>query len=293
MYPQHQTVPHYGPPRYDRPPYQPSAYRGGGGGGGQIPPRNYNGPPRPMRGMHHSELFMLQFYFIHSVAWIRTNSIIFATFQTFVNDIDELFIFPRDCRIKVVDCFFYALHKLQFCVNDVKWMIYVYSGIPGPAATSTGNGPSDSQRESTRRVSSIFFGCSVDFSCPTSRRAFPKKLQFHQFACPVFYILLTRSVIHRVIVDPLEAFERMLREKDERDRRLGKHRRRSRTRSRSRSYTRSRSRSFGRRSPLPPRISRSRSPPPKRRSSRSPPPLRQRSRTPKRRSRSGSFSISR
>lgn len=93
-----------------------------------------------------------------------------------------------------------------------------------------------------------------------------------------------------VIDDPLEAFERMLREKDERDRRMGKHRRRTRSRSRSRSYTRSRSRSFGRRSP---RISRSRTPPPKRRSSRSPPPLR-RSRTPmKRRSRSGSFSMSR
>lgn len=85
----------------------------------------------------------------------------------------------------------------------------------------------------------------------------------------------------------------MLREKDERDRRLGKHRRRSRTRSRSRSYSRSRSRSFGRRSPFASRISRSRSPPLKRRSSRSPLPLRPRSRTPKRRSRSGSFSISR
>lgn len=97
----------------------------------------------------------------------------------------------------------------------------------------------------------------------------------------------------RIIDDPLEAFERMLREKDERDRRLGKHRRRSRTRSRSRSYSRSRSRSFGRRSPFVSRISRSRSPPSKRRSSRSPLPLRPRSRTPKRRSRSGSFSISR
>ncbi|XP_034952657.1 E3 ubiquitin-protein ligase RBBP6 [Chelonus insularis] len=95
-----------------------------------------------------------------------------------------------------------------------------------------------------------------------------------------------------VIDDPLEAFERMLREKDERDRRLGK-RRRSRTRSRSRSYSRSRSRSFARRSPLSSRMSRSRSPAPKRRSSRTPLSLRQRSRTPKRRSRSGSFSISR
>lgn len=104
---------------------------------------------------------------------------------------------------------------------------------------------------------------------------------------------MLRLCANSVIDDPLEAFERMLREKDERDRRLGKHRRRSRTRSRSRSYTRSRSRSFGRRSPLPARISRSRSPPPKRRSSRSPLPMRQRSRTPKRRSRSGSFSISR
>lgn len=95
----------------------------------------------------------------------------------------------------------------------------------------------------------------------------------------------------RTIDDPLEAFERMLREKDERDRRLAKQRRRSRTRSRSRSYTRSRSRSFGRRSPH--RMSRSRSPPPKRRSPRSPASHRPRSRTPKRRSRSGSFSMSR
>jgi len=106
-------------------------------------------------------------------------------------------------------------------------------------------------------------------------------------------MLLIYISFFRIIDDPLEAFERMLREKDERDRRLGKHRRRSRTRSRSRSYSRSRSRSFGRRSPFASRISRSRSPPSKRRSTRSPLPLRPRSRTPKRRSRSGSFSISR
>ncbi|XP_058795388.1 E3 ubiquitin-protein ligase RBBP6 isoform X3 [Phymastichus coffea] len=96
-----------------------------------------------------------------------------------------------------------------------------------------------------------------------------------------------------VIDDPLEIFNRMLREKDERDRRMGKHRssRRTRSRSRSRSYSRSRSRSPVRRP-----ASRSRSPPKRRAvNSRSPPPShRTRSRTPKkRRSRSGSFSISR
>uniref|UniRef100_A0A0C9RHS3 Rbbp6_0 protein n=1 Tax=Fopius arisanus TaxID=64838 RepID=A0A0C9RHS3_9HYME len=164
MYP-HQQGPHYGPPRYDRPPYQQTGYRS------SQPPRNYNGPPRPIRGMHHRG----------------------------------------------------------------------YRGMQPPPPG---------------------LGRNMHNGNPPG-----------------------------VIDDPLEAFERMLREKDERDRRLGKHRRRSRTRSRSRSYTRSRSRSFSRRSPLPSRMSRSRSPPPKRRPSRSPPP--RRSRTPKRRSRSGSFSISR
>lgn len=72
-----------------------------------------------------------------------------------------------------------------------------------------------------------------------------KKINLHIIII-LFYIMLFFSIID----DPLEAFERMLREKDERDRRLGKHRRRSRTRSRSRSYSRSRSRSFGRRSPF-------------------------------------------
>ncbi|XP_008560490.1 E3 ubiquitin-protein ligase RBBP6 isoform X2 [Microplitis demolitor] len=163
MYP-HQQGPHYGPPRYTRPQYQQQGYR-------PAQPRNYNGPPRPMRGMHHR-----------------------------------------------------------------------YRGIQPPPPG---------------------LGRNMYNGNPPG-----------------------------VIDDPLEAFERMLREKDERDRRLGKGRRRSRSRSR-RSYTRSRSRSLSRRSPLPSRISRSRSPPPKRRSSRSPPPLRQRSRTPKRRSRSASVSISR
>ncbi|KAK0161701.1 hypothetical protein PV327_008120 [Microctonus hyperodae] len=96
-----------------------------------------------------------------------------------------------------------------------------------------------------------------------------------------------------IIDDPLEAFERMLREKDERDRRFGKHRRRTRSRSRTRSYSRSRSRSFSRRTPLSSCISRSRSPLTKRRSSRSPLSLKQHNKTPKKRSRSGSFSISR
>ncbi|EFN87378.1 Retinoblastoma-binding protein 6 [Harpegnathos saltator] len=169
IYP-HQQGSHYGPPRYDRPPYQQQGYRP------SQPPRNYNGPPRgPIRGLHHMGYRSLQ---------------------------------------------------------------------PPPPG----------------------LGRNIHNGNPPS-----------------------------IIDDPLEAFERMLREKDERDRRLGKHRRRSRTRSRSRSYSRSRSRSFGRRSPFT-RISRSRSPP-KRRSSRSPLPLRPRSRTPKRRSnnrsRSGSFSISR
>ncbi|XP_044596276.1 E3 ubiquitin-protein ligase RBBP6 isoform X3 [Cotesia glomerata] len=164
MYP-HQQGPHYGPPRYSRPQYQQQGYR-------PSQPRNYNGPPRPMRGMHHLG----------------------------------------------------------------------YRGIQPPPPG---------------------LGRNIYNGNPPG-----------------------------VIDDPLEAFERMLREKDERDRRLGKGRRRSRSRSR-RSYTRSRSRSISRRSPLPPRVSRSRSPPPKRRSTRSPPPLRQRSRTPKRRSRSASVSISR
>ncbi|CAB0036339.1 unnamed protein product [Trichogramma brassicae] len=101
--------------------------------------------------------------------------------------------------------------------------------------------------------------------------------------------------------DPLfEAFMRNIREKDERDRRLGKHRVARRSRSPSRSYSRSRSRSRTPRrrlsSPLGRAASRSRSPPPKRRiASRSPPPSKRvRSRTPKkRRSRSGSFRISR
>ena len=48
MYP-HQQGPHYGPPRFDRPQYPQTGYRGT-----QIP-RSYNGPPRPMRGMHHRE----------------------------------------------------------------------------------------------------------------------------------------------------------------------------------------------------------------------------------------------
>ncbi|KAG8034371.1 hypothetical protein G9C98_007447 [Cotesia typhae] len=164
MYP-HQQGPHYGPPRYTRPQYQQQGYR-------PSQPRNYNGPPRPIRGMHHLG----------------------------------------------------------------------YRGIQPPPPG---------------------LGRNIYNGNPPG-----------------------------VIDDPLEAFERMLREKDERDRRLGKGRRRSRSRSR-RSYTRSRSRSISRRSPLPPRVSRSRSPPPKRRSTRSPPPLRQRSRTPKRRSRSASVSISR
>ncbi|KAK0094488.1 hypothetical protein PV326_010724 [Microctonus aethiopoides] len=165
----HQPRPHgpYGPPRYNRPPYHQQSFRM------SQPPRNFNGMPRPMRGMHHMN----------------------------------------------------------------------YRGMhPQPL--------------------------------PLNRN-------------------IRNGSITGVIDDPLEAFERMLREKDERDRRLGKHRRRSRSRSRTRSYTRSRSRSFGRRSPLSSRKSRSRSPPLKRRASRSPLPHKQRSRTPKRRSRSGSFSISR
>ncbi|XP_032669076.1 E3 ubiquitin-protein ligase RBBP6 isoform X2 [Odontomachus brunneus] len=166
IYP-HQQGSHYGPPRYDRPPYQQQGYRP------SQPPRNYNGPPRPLRGLHHMG----------------------------------------------------------------------YRGLQPPPPG---------------------LGRNIHNGNPPG-----------------------------IIDDPLEAFERMLREKDERDRRLGKHRRRSRTRSRSRSYSRSRSRSFGRRSPFTSRLSRSRSPPSKRRSSRSPLPLRPRSRTPKRRSRSGSFSISR
>lgn len=52
LYPHQQGGPHYGPPRYDRPPYQQTGYRGS-----QIP-RNYNGPPRPMRGMHHRKYSM-------------------------------------------------------------------------------------------------------------------------------------------------------------------------------------------------------------------------------------------
>lgn len=42
---QHQQGSHYGPPRYERPPYQ-QGYRP------SQPPRNYNGPPR---GLHHSK----------------------------------------------------------------------------------------------------------------------------------------------------------------------------------------------------------------------------------------------
>jgi len=48
IYP-HQQGSHYGPPRYDRPPYQQQGYRP------SQPPRNYNGPPRPIRGLHHSK----------------------------------------------------------------------------------------------------------------------------------------------------------------------------------------------------------------------------------------------
>lgn len=48
IYP-HQQGSHYGPPRYDRPPYQQQGYRP------SQPPRNYSGPPRPMRGLHHSK----------------------------------------------------------------------------------------------------------------------------------------------------------------------------------------------------------------------------------------------
>ncbi|XP_015838060.1 E3 ubiquitin-protein ligase RBBP6 isoform X3 [Tribolium castaneum] len=66
---------------------------------------------------------------------------------------------------------------------------------------------------------------------------------------------------YRVIDDPLAAFNRMLREKDERERRAKRRRSYSRSRSRSRSYSRS--------------------------------PRRLRSRSPRRRSRSRSFSISR
>lgn len=45
----HQQDTHYGPPRYERPPYQAPGYR---------PPqasRGYSGPTRPLRGMHHSK----------------------------------------------------------------------------------------------------------------------------------------------------------------------------------------------------------------------------------------------
>jgi hypothetical protein len=102
---------------------------------------------------------------------------------------------------------------------------------------------------------------------------------------------------YRIIDDPLEAFERMLREKDERDHKLRRGRRsrsplsyspRSRSRSTSsRSYTRSRSRSRTR------SITRSRTRTPRSRTPRSRTP-RKRSRTRTRtRSRSRSFTISR
>lgn len=47
----HQQGSHYGPPRYERPPYQQQGYRP------SQPPRNYNGPPRPIRGLHHRKYF--------------------------------------------------------------------------------------------------------------------------------------------------------------------------------------------------------------------------------------------
>lgn len=50
IYP-HQQGSHYGPPRYERPPYQQQGYRP------SQPPRNYNGPPRPIRGLHHCKYF--------------------------------------------------------------------------------------------------------------------------------------------------------------------------------------------------------------------------------------------
>ncbi|RLU15449.1 hypothetical protein DMN91_012443, partial [Ooceraea biroi] len=53
IYP-HQQGSHYGPPRYDRPPYQQQGYRP------SQPPRNYSGPPRPMRGLHHMGYRSLQ-----------------------------------------------------------------------------------------------------------------------------------------------------------------------------------------------------------------------------------------
>lgn len=58
MYPHQQQGPQYPPPpRYERPPY--SQY---GGARSAPPPRGYNGPPRPARGMMNREYINIYLY---------------------------------------------------------------------------------------------------------------------------------------------------------------------------------------------------------------------------------------